>query len=220
MNEHLPASSSKWRVISSMVMPGGWHKPELDRLGRAMPNPIRAGTYGKLIAAVTKFRADNGIMIGDVRADIDNYICSHFPNFCVPGNATVDVHVQFAVDKIRSLTDEMLQWLERIIINHSADRLVLQTEARRRAEICSKCKLNVPWNESCGSCLEAVNRLSSVLRIGNTLSATDRKLKCCKVLHHENRAAVWLRLDYIATSSELPSYCWARRPETTLTNGH
>jgi GH24 family phage-related lysozyme (muramidase) len=196
-------------VIQSIVMPGGWHKPEKDRLGRDMPEPIRADTYKELIEAVVKFRADNMIPIGNVREEVNEYICSSYPHMChgVPG---AEVTITVTQGTVQSLTDEMIQWLDRQVENHSPETLELAEEAQRRAAICKMCPYNIQWNSGCGSCSDAVNRLSTILRVGKTLSNASQ-LRACQILKHENRAAVWLRLDKIGNSPELPGECWAKR---------
>lgn len=198
-------------VIESLVMPGGWHKPELDRLGRPMPQPIRANTYRELIANVTKFRADNVIPIGDVKAEVDEYICKNFPHMChnIDG-ATISITITHHPSPIKTLTDDMIQWLDSRVENHSSDELELRSEAQRRADICRRCKFNTRWNDNCGSCNEAVKRLSSILRVGNDVGHS-RQLKACQILRHENRAAVWLRMEKIGNNPDLPQHCWAKR---------
>jgi hypothetical protein len=196
------------RVITSMVMPGGWHKPEVDRLGRQFPQPVRAATYELLIMAVAKFRADNSIPVGDPKKDVDDYICTAFPRMCHDFKS--DASVTIAIPQAVTLTDRMLQKMEKQLENHSEERLELKQEATRRADICRGCQFNVRWNTGCGACFEAVNRMSATLRMGRH-APRDRDLRACRILQHENRSAVWLRLDYIGTSSDLPGFCWARK---------
>lgn len=197
-------------VIESVVMPGGWHKPEKNRAGMVMPAPIRADTYKQLIEAVIKFRADNVIPIGDAKADVDEYICSNFPHMCHPELPyTVEVYVDNKSNEIKTLTDHMLQWLDKTIEHHSIDNLEMRTEALRRADICLGCRYNTKWNSSCGSCSEAVGRMSNILRLGNDVPR-GHKLKACQILKHENRAAVWLKKEKIMRSNDVPNHCWAK----------
>lgn len=192
-------------------MPGGWHKPEKDRLGRDMSEPIRASTYSDLINAVIKFRIDNVIPVGDVEQEIEDYICGNWPHMChdVPG-AQVTVTVEHVSTSAYTLTDRMIQWLDDATEDHSIENLELRSEAQRRAEICLHCPYNVRWNDSCGSCSDAVNRMSTILRVNEDVPKGD-KLRACQILHHENRAAVWLRLDKLGNSAELPGHCWVKR---------
>lgn len=201
---------NKFQVIESIVMPGGWHKPEKDRLGRDLPQPIRADTYKKLVEAVVKFRVDNVIPVENAKQEIDEYICTNFPHMChsVIG-AEVEVSVDHHPSSYKTLTDQMIQWLDTQVEHHSAESLELKQEAMRRAEICLKCPYNVKWNSGCGSCSEAVSRLSTILRIGNDVPK-GYKLKACQILKHENRSAVWLRPDKISKSLDLPQHCWAK----------
>jgi hypothetical protein len=175
-----------------------------------MPEPIRAPTYRALIDAVVKFRADNVIPIGDVRAEIDEYICKNFPRMCHQFEGVARIEVAHSVSPIRTLTDEMIQTMDRQIQDHSTENLELKQEAQRRADVCAGCRFNVRWNSNCGSCVEAVNRMSAILRAGQTVHH-ERELRACQILRHENRSAVWLRMDKIGTSPDLPGYCWARR---------
>ena len=197
-------------VIESMVMPGGWHKPEKDRLGRDMPEPIRAPTYRALIDAVIKFRADNVIPIGDVKAEIDQYICTTFPRMCHQFEGVSRIDIKSEPSPIRTLTDDMIQTMDAQLQDHSIEELELKQEAQRRANICADCQYNVRWNSNCGSCVEAVNRMSAMLRAGNSLPR-ERELRACQILRHENRSAVWLRMDKIKKNPDVPGFCWARQ---------
>ena len=200
------------RVIESIVMPGGWHKPEKDRLGRDLSSPIRADTYQQLIQAVIKFRADNIIPIGDVESEIEAFICANFPHMChaIPGAQVTVTITGLPTAHAKSLTDDMLQWLDSKIENHSLESLELRGEAQRRAEICLHCPFNVRWNSGCGACSEATNRMSMILRAGNDVPHGN-KLTACQILRHENRAAVWMRREILGNSPELPGNCWVRR---------
>lgn len=199
-------------VIESVVMPGGWHKPEKDRLGQDLPEPIRADTYKKLIEAVVQFRLDNSIPLGDVKAEVDEYICTTFPHMChYIENARVVITVGKPPPNRRpSLTDDIIQWFVRVLKDHSIDKLVTPDVAKQRAEICRKCKLNIRWNESCGSCVETINRSSALVRFGQDVPH-GKELKGCQVLRHENRSAVWLKDEFLESDDSLPSYCWARK---------
>ncbi len=196
-------------VITSVVMPTGWHKPE-----SGLPEPIRANTFDELIDAVTKYRVDNGVPVGDVLDDIEKYICEKYPHMChnIRG-AIVQVHVKHPpkiVNDRQLFFDRIVQWMQSKIRSHSIDKLELEPIARQRASICAKCPFNQPWSTGCGVCADTVNRLGGMLRIGRDV-AGGRKLKGCQVLGHENRSAVWLRLNEIENSDQLPSHCWAKR---------
>lgn len=200
-------------VVESIVMPRGWHKPEKDRRGVDLPEPIRASSYVDLIAAVTKYRVDNEIALGDVKREINDYICDNWPHMCheFPADQVTISYQQTAGDvPPKTLTEEVLTWMSEATTNHAADDLVLPEEARRRAEICSTCPKNKKLPSSCSSCIEAVDRMSVVLRNGKS-TPKDKKLGVCTVLSHENRAAVWLRKDKLRTSDQLPSHCWLHK---------
>jgi hypothetical protein len=198
------------RVIESVIMPGGWHKPEKDRLGRDGIT-VRADTYRQLIAAIIKFRSDNIIPIGNVESELESWLCETYPHMChqVYG-AEVSIFFERGPSPIQEITDKLLQWLDSRIRDHSVNKLELQSEARRRAEICCSCQYNVNWNSNCGTCSEAVNRMSTILRFGNDVHGSD-KLKACQLLGHENRAAIWLKNENVGSSPDLPNFCWARK---------
>jgi hypothetical protein len=198
------------RVVESVVMPGGWHKPEKDRLGRD-GIIIRGDTYQGLLAAVLKFRADNLIPVGDVEAEVEAWLCEAYPHMChrVPG-ATVSVSFVRQPSSLQLITDKVLQWLAGRIVDHTGQKLELRSEAQRRAGICEGCKYNVRWNSSCSSCAEAVNRMSTILRFGHDVH-NGEKLKACQILEHENRAAVWLKSENVGSTPDLPQHCWAKK---------
>lgn len=204
----------KTRVITGIVMPGGWHKPELDRAGRPMKEPIRASTFEELVQAVIKFRADNLIPIGNAAQDCEDYICNTFPNACLSitgATAQVTVTRGAASTETQSLTDAMIQWMDRTLDNHDESRLVLLSEAKSRAEVCRKCPFNKPWNISCGSCSEQVGRLGTAIRLGRD-TPWGKRLYACRLFRLETRSAVWLRnpVNTLQTSVQKPAHCWVR----------
>jgi len=206
-------NTKKTRVITSMVMPGGWHKPENDRAGRPLPQSIRADTFWDLIDAVTKFRADNLIPIGNVLHDVEEYICKTHPGSCTHRGARVSVQITTAPSApstAQTITDQMIAWMDSRLDNHSVDRTVVDADARSRAEVCRKCPMNIKWNTGCGTCVDAVGRLSTALRLGKDVPG-GRRLFACKILRHENRSAVWLDRSLIGESPSLPAHCWARK---------
>jgi hypothetical protein len=200
----------KTRVIEGIVMPGGWHKPEVDRAGRPLPQPIRAGTFDELVVAVTKFRADNLIPIGNVVQDCEDYICTNFPSSCIRvKGASVQVTMTRgpAATPTQRLTDDMLQWMDKVLDKHESDRLILPNEAKSRAEVCRKCPLNKQWNISCGSCTEQVGRLGTAIRLGHD-TPWGKKLYACTAARFECRSAVWLRHPLEVKPDGLPGHCW------------
>ena len=109
------------------------------------------------------------------------------------------------------MVDRVIAWLERMTEGVSMDNIVLEPEARRRADLCISCPKNVRWKTGCSNCNDNIERLSAIVRMGRRM-LKNPKLKACAVLGQELKAAVWLRRDRVLSDNPaLPGYCWCRR---------
>ena len=202
---------AKTRIVQGMVMPKGWHYMQKLSMGREQR--IDSHTCEALVQAIVDFRLTNQIPIGDPLVDLEAYVCTNFPHMC-HSVAGALVSVQVSVSPTRSApqqyVDYVVGWLEGQVRDLSPQALVLESEAQRRGVICERCPMNVPWKTSCGSCNDNVDRLATIIRQGHRL-VRDAKLKSCKILHQENRTAVWLNESRLTSSPDLPGNCWLRK---------
>lgn len=201
------------RIIEGVIPPGGWHFMQPMLHGQP-DHQITSWDLEHLIQAVIDWRVDNGRPVGDVLAEVEAYICGYAPHQChnTPG-ASVVVSVAVTPDRTevgQTFVDRMVQWLELQINELDRNAIVLEYEANRRAEICSRCPKNVRWLTSCGKCNDNVDRLSTIIRNGATLDR-ERRLMACGILNHHNPTAVFLRLERVGSSPDCPDNCWAKR---------
>jgi len=198
-----------WRVIKGMVMPGGWHY-KVEGVRR----PYEAISYDDLIAKELQYRLENGLPVGDVQQDVDEYICSTFPNQCHRvSRREAPAHGPTAPPrgKASRFIDHLIQWGERIYESQRIE-LVLESEANDRAKVCVECKLNGEWRNLCPNCVTRAEQLFGIIRQGRDV-ARWRKLKACRLYRMDTRTAVWLRdtrcepdLAFIA-----PQNCWNKQ---------
>lgn len=100
--------------------------------------------------------------------------------------------------------------VSRALVDAAQGNYVSQEEAERRAEICSRCFLNVPLH-GCGTC----HALASVIA-GDRTTKLDSKLNSCAVCGCVNKAQVHIHLDSMPSHAnserqmQFPSFCWQK----------
>lgn len=191
------------RVITGMGMPNGWHYLQPFK---GTFTKIESGSYEELLTAVQTFRLNNGIRIGDIQADVDQYICFTYPRHCRAVNqarnaAATSVPSGTAVRFVDKLTQWALQ------MRKDLPEFVNMAEAERRATICASCPENINWEPSgCSRCAADANRLFLVTRNGKD-TRFKHKLKGCRLHDHDNRTAVWMNLK-TQKHPKAPKSCW------------
>lgn len=182
-------------VQTTVTPPTGWHIVE---------NGIRieAGSHEDLIVALTRHRSALGGDTTSVVVDIDNYICSKWPDYCRPGQNN-------------SIPPEALNRRVQLYASGLAGQavrggytLVLEAEGERRAKICAECPFNKPWDTGCRSCTQAVRNLLSQTR-GHRTTSMDARLFGCAILGVDNKTDNQLDRDTPqAAKDRLPQNCW------------
>lgn len=199
------------RVIQGIICPGGWHYKIDER------TQLNAPDFPRLVQMLADYRVNNMLPLGDPLGDLEEYICTTWPHMCHSAgpNASVEVKIVALPRPSHpgqlSLVDRMIKWLDKMSSGVSMDIIVLEPEARRRADICASCPNNVKWKTGCGTCNDNIDRLSGIIRMGRRLIKNPR-LKACSMTAMELKSAVWLRKERIASDApSLPSWCWARK---------
>ena len=193
------------KVNEGMVCPGG---PHFDV---AKGITLHASTFDLLYAQITDWRIRQGIAPGDVRADVNQFICSRWPHACLPdgkdGPTEAMTHfpignrvATWAANKIREMPP-------------GGYDLVDDSEAKRRATACLACPFKKPWQTGCQPCnvsTEAI--LSSVRRLRKV--SFDNSIFACEVCGHDNPTACWLPMPAVMPLPEafqrLAPGCWIR----------
>lgn len=193
-------------VETQLVMPGGWHYEFVHTNNQTVR--VDAPTYFDLLTRVQTFRIENGLPVGDVKRDVDTYICSNFPNQChqfasfsPPQAAPVP-----SANSVRFI-DKITMWLTGM--RSSQQETLFKNDAEIRAKACLNCPLNKDWRHDCAACVENANRLGSFLRGGKDVQHHS-KLGGCTLFNHDNRTAVWLNESNFQKRSDAPLGCWLK----------
>jgi hypothetical protein len=187
-------------------MPTGWHYMQPVSYN-ARGQRIEASSYKELYKLVENWRVQNGIEVGDVKRDIDDYICNTYPHQCGKTYGVAQHKQQGRPGQ--KFVDKISNWLLEMTKRNPS--VLLQAEAQKRADICAQCPLNQHYENKCGACMSNITRLGTILRKNNNLSIAP-SLHGCNVLNQDNKTAVWLDIygDGIA-NTQLPEHCWAKK---------
>jgi hypothetical protein len=209
------------RVLSSIVMPGGWHFEQklVSSPQRPRTQRIGASTYDQLLDNVFKFRLNNLEMVPAgtatkelVEQDVSFFICGHYPGNCTGTRAQFAQMKggewpgrKYKVDYRRPLT-RIEDWITRL--NQENLKFVDNTVALSRAQICIKCSLHQNWRSGCGPCNENATRRATLIR-GSHVMGLEGKLKACLAYGTLQEVSVWLEQDFsTAVSKRIPAECW------------
>jgi hypothetical protein len=185
-----------------MVPPGGFHYFQGDVR-------LSADTIEGLYKKVEDYRAENGVPNMSTRDDVNWYICGQWPEFCHQLEEVSPSVAKLASGPVELLADIQV-WSKNLVSSVRPHPLVGDELAEARAQICAKCPFNINWKSGCGSCIVAADRLCASIRQARDTQSSPT-LGGCKVLRHDNRAAIFLQKEDLARSSDIPSYCWLNK---------
>jgi hypothetical protein len=189
------------KVIDGLVPPGGWHFVDGDA-------KLSAYSLNNLYEVVENYRAENHFPIGDVRGDVDSFICGSFPKNC-HGVDSVTVTSVVPPNRQSELLNDIVTWSKNILNSQKPILMVSDDLAEQRSKICINCTKNINWQSGCGSCVAATQRLTSAIRQGRD-THTSKWLGGCSIMRHDNRAAVFFDKDHFNKSNDLPENCWLK----------
>lgn len=189
------------KPIVGMIPPGGWHFIQSDV-------KLTAHSIDDLYKVVEDFRVQNNFPLGDVQGDVDNYLCGNYPNYCHGvDHVSINVMSKNRITASAELLQDITTWGNNVLRSPNKHPLVSDEEAERRAKICISCPSNANWRSGCSSCIVSADRICAAVRQGRE-TKTTRVLGGCHQLRHDNRTAVFLDKEVLATSGNLPSTCW------------
>jgi hypothetical protein len=192
-------------------MPNGWHfnQPLNDgTLQRLPPVEGSIGAYEELLQYVLTWRLENNYPVGDVRGDVDNYICTNFPRQCNQISIqSYDVLDNFLKNPPGTrFIDKIIDWATGYA--YRTVEVVHKATADQRSLSCIGCQYNKDWENSCPQCVTKAYQLLGLIRKGKEAERW-RKLKACHLFGHCNRTAVWLKKKELPLSSHVPPpNCW------------
>ena len=188
--------------------PGLWHFPVADGV------TLHAINEEKLTAQIYEYRIRNGLPLGNIEIDLDNYYCTRWPEAChkeardylpfkgLPG----DPPREPMVNRIGRWVSSLIQRMPR-----GGYALVSTTEAARRANICAGCQFNQPWQLGCPGCTNNTKALCAQVK---SLRSTPQDSILFACLHGGwcNDAAVYLSAGELPVHDKavLPPQCWRK----------
>lgn len=205
-------------VMTGVIMPGGYHYEENGK--KIVEDAI---SYEDLIERLAKYRAANGLPLGDPQRDVDRYICTNYPNMCggqMPtpvDDGTDPIELCYGQPVKRTPRERVMQWAANRMQKVGQIELVDRDEANRRATVCAMCPMKRRWNEpveGCPGCNAYVEEAEVNLFKIRRAKHTDLQIggHMCDVAGHDLETASFLeepalrhRRNYAGL---LPSNCW------------
>jgi hypothetical protein len=196
------------KVNTGTIPPHGYHFVVNDLV------TLRAGTYDLLIKTIGDWRTTNGIPIGDPERDLDNYVCSIWPTYCVP-----EQKEQSAVNNNTNMYKHVNAWAAITMRDTPAGGydLVDQKTAEKRMTTCISCPFNKPWRKDCVPCMKSTDAILIRLRQLRKITLDDNVLGCAingfdiKTAIHLPDSAFKMTDD---TKAKLPQNCWLNNTTT------
>jgi hypothetical protein len=199
------------RVITSVVMPSGWHF--LQRLESGQYQRIDGRTYDELVEKTFQFRLQHIELVPSgtatverVSEDLLRWICTRWPQQCTGARGELppapprarQIGYQRPSNRVEDwfklLSTQNLEWVD-------------QATAHKRAKICVACKLNQSWQTACGPCNTNIRTKALLLR-GSHKLGLENQLRACLAFGWLNEISVWLVDGFNQPSRDVPPACW------------
>lgn len=193
--------------------PGGWHYEE-PSTGKVFKSIVKS----TLITEIKNHRISHGIPVGNVEADVENFICvknnEQWPGLCLEdeGYSDAPIKSKYTVADVRAFGESVAHTLK-------SGGVVSKEEANRRASICLGCKLNVKV-EGCTSCSKIASFIYGILGArADDLAYKERLLQCgncgCALA-----AKVWISKQELKSNQQIegkldsyPKWCWMKESQ-------
>lgn len=126
---------------------------------------------------VRKYRTSMGIPTGlGFAEELQQEVCAHYPQECEHSDPNLPTQIRLGFDDMVHGTRVLLSF------KMAGSPLVSKEEAIRRGEICSRCKLCVPFQHPCtGLCGELKTIVDSL--VGHYETPFDNDLRGCGICH-------------------------------------
>lgn len=172
----------------------------------------KADQWEHLAVRLATYRKKAGKPLGDPHAEIEAQVCARQPGYCqdsIPAPPVPPVVVRQQNQprfNAGQLTKRVLRWLLNLLKLRRAGsaRRVSLAEARRRADICSRCPMQRGLSSVCGSCTSTRKQAAQVL-IGDR--RLPNPLQGCLALGEDTMISVQIEQDP-AQQEGLPPNCW------------
>jgi len=151
------------RVKDGVSPPGGFHFFQPLSGGRKLK--IVGTNFDSLVSNVLVARLENDVAPGDVRQEVETYICGLSKGQCVsPPTPSRPAPAERPAGMKDRWVDVILAWANKAALSRSGmGGLVSLQVAEERARQCASCPLNLRWQNSCPQCVlkaqQVLNRL-------------------------------------------------------------
>lgn len=180
---------------------------------------IIGGDIGHLVERVSEYRIINQLPLGDVRAEVEDWLCRETGADCSPVRPRgfgAGLVVRGA--ELARFVAAMAAWWK-------TDEVVPQEEAERRAEICASCRYNQPLSDvSCAGCYGLAGRILGI--IGERRTRMENNLQYCAICHCANTVQVFAPLAVLNRAHKLSDFptdigdgvteCWKKHAEAEV----
>lgn len=198
------------KVSRGRIPPGGWHFEVAPGV------KLEAIDEETLVKRIFEYRLRNGIPIGDIERDIDNYYCSNWPDACHKEPHDWNPEISAPSVSVEPLLNRVSRWAS--LLAHGQPKggyaLVSAAEAQARGKICVGCSHNQHWRVGCRGCSNSTAILLGQMRKLQS-SQHHGDLSGCTQCGWDNATAVWLPTDALqipdTTKANLPERCWRKK---------
>ena len=204
------------RVKDSISPPGGWHFPQPLSGGRVLR--VKAHGFEPLVAAVLLARLENDITPGDVRQEVEDYVCGLSKAQCVRPelNKPKAAPAPRPPGMKERWVDVILAWANRVTRSRTGmGGITSLPVAQERAQQCARCPLNQRWQNSCPQCVVKTQQVLNRLHQGTRLTKTEITNRIGGCTHHrwDNETAAWHAEPESGKQTEVNPVpgCWAER---------
>lgn len=163
-----------------------------DKFRYRFPDGWLIHAFGKeeWIEKTKKYASDNGYTIPSIE-EMEDQLCRTLSGeWCLGGDQYSFVSNRFTIDDFL----RGMKTLGRFVLT---GQVVSQEVADQRAEICSRCPINMSV-PGCSSCTGMVNAIMDMK--GAKTTKYDHLLKACGICHCSNEAQVWVPNENLAKS--------------------
>lgn len=164
----------KMKLRTTMQPPYGG----MYRIDRPDIHMVGMGTsFEMLDTNCRKWRKNNGYPVGlGFSEELEQIICGMYPDEAEVADPTLPTQVKLGFDDVVRGTEVLVSF------KAAGSPLVPKEEAERRAAICGRCKLLVPFSRPCGGLCGALKTAVDAV-IGGYDIAFDNDLRACGICH-------------------------------------
>jgi hypothetical protein len=184
---------------------GGWYFRDAEGVKHT------GSSFRSLVKTVADYRTRNKFEPGEPEVEITVQLCGRNPGYCRDDQPRVPKATeQKPRSTVGTLAQKVISWMTWMTQQRRLKKLqkVSRVEAKRRANICSRCPKQAAFPLSCGACKASVKALERAL-LGE--DPVHDSIETCSVLREQTSTSVFFEFPP-STNPDLPANCW-RRPQ-------